>query len=80
LRITIPVASARKLAGPTLQETNMSEKELSRALLELDSQRLGGYGNVREQTWKILERDRNRVWWWTAGTFACGGWPSLWFF
>ena len=51
----------------------MSEKELGRALLDLDSQRLAGVGDVREQTWKILERDRNRVWWWTAGTFAMWG-------
>src|SRR5260221_10048922 len=48
----------------------MSEKELGRALLELDAHRLAGVGDVREQTWKILERDRNRVWWWTAITFT----------
>ena len=48
----------------------MSEKELGQALLELDSQRLAGVGDMREQTWKILERDRNRVWWWTAATFS----------
>jgi len=51
----------------------MTDKDLSRALLELDSQRLAGVGDVREQTWKILERDRNRVWWWTAGTFSLWG-------
>jgi len=48
----------------------MSEKELGKALLEMDAHRLGGVGDVREQTWKILERDRNRVWWWTASTLA----------
>ena len=48
----------------------MGEKELGRALLELDSKRLAGVGDVREQTWKILERDRSRVWWWTAATFT----------
>ena len=48
----------------------MSEKELGKALLELDAHRLGGVGDVREQTWKILEKDRNRVWWWTASTFT----------
>ena len=48
----------------------MSEKELGRALLELDSHKLAGVGDVRELTWKILERDRNRVWWWTASTFT----------
>jgi hypothetical protein len=51
----------------------MSEKELGRALLELDAHRLAGVGNVQEQTWKILERDRNRVWWWTAITFSLWG-------
>ena len=30
-------------------------------------------GETREQTWKILERDRNRVWWWTATTFTLWG-------
>src|ERR671919_395975 len=48
----------------------MSEKELGKALLELDSHKLAGVGDMREQTWKILERDRNRVWWWTASTFS----------
>jgi hypothetical protein len=51
----------------------MSEKELGRALLDLDAQRLAGVGDTREQTWKILERDRNRVWWWTAITFSLWG-------
>jgi hypothetical protein len=44
----------------------MSEKELGRALLDLDSQKLAGVSDVREQTWKILDRDRRRVWWLTA--------------
>jgi len=48
----------------------MSEKELGRALLELDSNKLAGAGDTRAQTWQILERDRRRVWWWTALTFA----------
>ncbi|HEY2410674.1 MAG TPA: hypothetical protein VGI40_00445 [Pirellulaceae bacterium] len=48
----------------------MTDKDLSRALLDLDSPKLAGVADVREQTWKILERDRNRVWWWTASTFA----------
>jgi hypothetical protein len=51
----------------------MSEKELGQALLELDAHRLAGVGDTREQTWKILERDRNRVWWWTAITFGLWG-------
>jgi hypothetical protein len=46
----------------------MSEKELGRALLDLDSQKLAGVTDAREQTWKILERDRRRVWWLTALT------------
>jgi hypothetical protein len=51
----------------------MSEQELGKALLELDAHRLAGVGDAREQTWKILERDRNRVWWWTAITFTIWG-------
>jgi hypothetical protein len=48
----------------------MSEKELGRALLELDSQKLAGVPDAREQTWRVLERDRRRVWRWTALTIA----------
>src|SRR5437667_10351189 len=51
----------------------MSEKELGQALLELDAHKLTGAADAREQTWKILERDRNRVWWWTAITFTLWG-------
>lgn len=42
--------------------------DLGRALLNLDSQTLSGLTDVREQTWKILEHDRRRVWRWTALT------------
>ncbi|HZN35542.1 MAG TPA: hypothetical protein VFB80_17055 [Pirellulaceae bacterium] len=48
----------------------MSEKELGQALLQLDSQKLAGVTDAREQTWKILERDRRRVWWLTALTIT----------
>jgi len=48
----------------------MSEKELGRALLDLDAQKLAGVPATREQTWKILERDRRRVWWLTALTMT----------
>jgi len=48
----------------------MGEKELGRALLQLDSDQLAGHPNVRQQTWKILERDRRRVWWLTAVTIT----------
>jgi hypothetical protein len=48
----------------------MSEKELGRALLDLDAQTLGEARDLRAQTWKIMERDRRRVWWWTAATIA----------
>src|SRR2546423_15563921 len=48
----------------------MSEKELGKALLELDSQKLAGVPDAREQTWKVLERDRRKVWWWTALTIG----------
>jgi ABC-type Fe3+ transport system permease subunit len=48
----------------------MSEKELGQALLNLEAHRLAGVADYREQTWKIVEKDRSRVWWWTALTFA----------
>jgi hypothetical protein len=48
----------------------MSERELGRALLDLDSRQLAGITDPREQTWKILERDRRRVWWLTALSIA----------
>jgi hypothetical protein len=51
----------------------MSEKELGRALLELDAHRLADGADIREQTWKILEQDRRRVWWWTVSTFGLWG-------
>jgi predicted histidine transporter YuiF (NhaC family) len=48
----------------------MSEKELGRALLALDADKLAGAPDARQQTWKILERDRRRIWWLTALTIA----------
>jgi hypothetical protein len=48
----------------------MSEKDLGRALLDLDSRKLSGASDAREQTWKVLERDRRRVWWLTVLTVA----------
>jgi hypothetical protein len=48
----------------------MSEKDLRRALLDLDARQLAGVPDVREQTWKILEQDRRRVGRWTALTIA----------
>jgi hypothetical protein len=51
----------------------MSEKELGQALLQLDSQKLAGVTDAREQTWRILERDRRRVWWLTALTITLWG-------
>lgn len=48
----------------------MSEKELGRALLEMDSQKLTGIADARQATWRVLERDRRRVWWLTALTIT----------
>jgi hypothetical protein len=48
----------------------MSEKELGRALLALDADKIAGSPDVRQQTWKILEHDRRRVWWLTAVTIC----------
>jgi predicted histidine transporter YuiF (NhaC family) len=39
----------------------MNERELGRALLNLDGAALAGTSDVRQQTWKILDRDRRRV-------------------
>jgi hypothetical protein len=39
----------------------MGEKELGRALLELDAASLAGVPDVRQLTWRVLERDRRRV-------------------
>jgi hypothetical protein len=39
----------------------MSEKELSKALLNLDALALAGVPDARQQTWQVLERDRRRV-------------------
>jgi uncharacterized membrane protein YbhN (UPF0104 family) len=39
----------------------MSEKEIGKALLQLDALQLAGVSDVRQQTWNILERDRRRV-------------------
>jgi hypothetical protein len=48
----------------------MSDKELGRALLDLDSQKLTGIADARQATWRVLERDRRRVWRLTALTVA----------
>ena len=47
----------------------MTDKDLGSALLALDADKLAG-DDARQQTWKILERDRRRVWWLTAITIA----------
>jgi hypothetical protein len=39
----------------------MNERDLGRALLNLDGATLAGTPDMRQQTWKILERDRRRV-------------------
>jgi hypothetical protein len=48
----------------------MTDKELSRALLDLDARTLAGAADPREATMKILDGDRRRVWWWSAITIA----------
>jgi hypothetical protein len=48
----------------------MSDKELSRALLDLDARTLAGAADPREATIKILAGDRRRVWWWSAITLT----------
>ena len=39
----------------------MGESELGKALLELDAANLAGLPDVRQLTWRVLERDRRRV-------------------
>jgi hypothetical protein len=39
----------------------MSERDLGKALLQLDAAGLGGGPDLRQQTWAVLERDRRRV-------------------
>jgi hypothetical protein len=48
----------------------MTTNDLSKALLNLDAQTLSGLTDAREQTWRIVEHDRRRVWWWSATTIA----------
>ncbi len=48
----------------------MSDKELSRALLDLDALALAGAADPRAATMKILDSDRRRVWWWSAITIS----------
>ncbi|HEX5104936.1 MAG TPA: hypothetical protein VFV87_14045 [Pirellulaceae bacterium] len=46
----------------------MSENDLGRALLSLDPDKVADASDVRQQTRRILDQDRRRVWWLTALT------------
>ena len=48
----------------------MTDKDLGRALLDLDARTLAGTADPREPMLRILDRDRRRVWWWSAITIA----------
>jgi hypothetical protein len=48
----------------------MTEKKLGQSLLELDARQIAGLPDAHAQTWRVLERDRRRVWWLTALTIA----------
>jgi uncharacterized membrane protein len=48
----------------------MTDKDLGRALLELDARTLSGTADPREPMLRILSRDRRRVWWWSAITIT----------
>ena len=48
----------------------MTDKDLGRALLDLDARTLAGVADPREPMLRILDRDRRRVWWWSAITIA----------
>jgi len=41
----------------------VTEKELGRALLQVNALQLAGTPDAVQQTWKVLERDRRRVRW-----------------
>jgi uncharacterized membrane protein YbhN (UPF0104 family) len=46
----------------------MTEKELGKALLQVDALQLAGTPDAVQQTWKVLERDRRRLRWLTRLT------------
>jgi hypothetical protein len=48
----------------------MSDKDLGRALLDLDSNKLAEMPATREQTWRILDGDRRRLRRWTIVTIV----------
>jgi hypothetical protein len=48
----------------------MTEKKLGEALLDLDARQIAGVPDAHAQTWRVLERDRRRVWWLTALTMT----------
>ncbi len=48
----------------------MSEKQLGKALLDLDAAQLAGVPDMRQQTWRIVQRDGRRVWWLTVVTMV----------
>lgn len=48
----------------------MTEKKLGQALLDLDARQIAGVPDAHAQTWRVLERDRRRVWWLTALTMT----------
>ena len=48
----------------------MSDKELRNALLQLDATDLAGVVDLKQQTWRVLERDRRRVRWLTLLSIA----------
>jgi hypothetical protein len=47
-----------------------NERELGEALLKFDAAGLAGVPDAKEQLWRVLERDRRRVRWWTALTIV----------
>ena len=48
----------------------MTDKDLGRALLDLDARTLAGAADPREPMMRILDGDRRRVWWWSAITIT----------
>src|SRR5262245_52517532 len=64
-----PLRQARPAPHPR-KDKSVSEKELGKALLKLDAAGLAAVPDAHQQTWRVLERDRRRVWWLTLATLA----------
>lgn len=56
----------------------MSDKDLGKALLQVNALGLAGVADARQQTWQVLERDRRRVRLWIGVTVVLWLLAALW--